>query len=86
MQNLFFNWNVDIDSWNKTRYGFIIKPVSTSISGSVLRDGESKWAKRHLGYFRDYIVESMKLAGYDDDAVCHRPSHLSSSPSVFCCS
>ncbi len=31
---MLFNWYVDVDSWNKTRYAFFIRPVGNSISTS----------------------------------------------------
>ena len=34
MQNMLFNWYVDVDSWNKTRYAFFIRPVGNTISTS----------------------------------------------------
>lgn len=36
----------------------------------MLTDGKSSWARKHLNFFHDYIVEAMGLAGFDDDAVC----------------
>mmetsp|Transcript_10779 Transcript_10779/g.25307 ORF Transcript_10779/g.25307 Transcript_10779/m.25307 type:complete len:694 (-) Transcript_10779:79-2160(-) len=65
--NMLFNWYVDVDSWNQTRYAFFFRPVSSTISEAVLTDGQSKWAKKHLGYFHDFIVALATLSGYDDD-------------------
>jgi hypothetical protein len=31
---MLFNWYVDVDTWNKTRYAFFIRPVGNTISTS----------------------------------------------------